>query len=138
MARRKLAATFPSCARCGATARSSSAQFCRTCGDKLSRRVGNLTDWQRHAPAKGKVVSMKQHVLSCPECGEPMRYAFRKVCRQCGANLVMMPQRFHWNHMRVFVQGPRATLYTFTSLVIYLAFAFAVLIAVRVVMNALK
>jgi hypothetical protein len=99
---------------------------------------GNLTDWQRHAPAKGKVVSMKQHVLSCPECGEPMRYAFRKVCRQCGANLVMMPQRFHWNHMRVFVQGPRATLYTFTSLVIYLAFAFAVLIAVRVVMNALK
>jgi hypothetical protein len=51
---------------------------------------------------------MSRIALSCPECGEPMRFGFRKVCRRCGAELVMVPRLFHPNHVRVYVKGPSA------------------------------
>lgn len=53
---------------------------------------------------------MPRIALSCPECGEPMRYGFRKICRRCGAELVMIPRLFHPNHVRVYIKGPRAAL----------------------------
>ena len=53
---------------------------------------------------------MSRMALRCPECGEPMRFGFRKVCRRCGAKLVMVPRLFHLSHVRVFVAGPRAAL----------------------------
>ncbi len=53
---------------------------------------------------------MTRMALSCPECGEPMRFGFRRVCRRCGARLVMVPRLFHPNHVRVYVAGPRAAL----------------------------
>ena len=81
---------------------------------------------------------MKRLVLSCPECGEPMPYAFQKVCRRCGAKLIMVPQRFHWKRLRVFVQGPQATLYAFTTLVMYLTVVCAVLLVIGIVMTALN
>ncbi len=37
-----------------------------------------------------------------------MRFAFRRVCRRCGAELVMVPRAFHPYHQRVYVKGPRA------------------------------
>jgi hypothetical protein len=39
-----------------------------------------------------------------------MRYGFRKVCRRCGAELVMIPRLLHPNHVRVYVKGLRAAL----------------------------
>ena len=48
--------------------------------------------------------------LSCPDCGEPMRFGFRKVCRRCGAQLVTVPRLLHPYHVRVYVKGPRAAL----------------------------
>jgi hypothetical protein len=48
--------------------------------------------------------------MSCPECGYPMRFAFRRMCRQCGAKLVMVPRLLHPMHLRVYVAGPRAAL----------------------------
>jgi len=53
---------------------------------------------------------MSRMALSCPECGEPIRFGFRKVCRRCGAELVMVPRLLHPYHMRVYVKGPRAAL----------------------------
>lgn len=53
---------------------------------------------------------MARIALSCPDCGEPMRFGFRKVCRRCGAKLVMVPRLLHPNHVRVYVAGPRAAL----------------------------
>ena len=50
----------------------------------------------------------------------------------------MVPQRFHWKRMRVFVQGPQATLYAFTSLVMYLTVVCAVLLVIGIVMTALN
>lgn len=53
--------------------------------------------------------------MSCPECGYPMTWGFKKVCRQGGAQLVMVPRLFHPSHVRVYVAGPRAAL---TALVV--------------------
>jgi hypothetical protein len=56
-----------------------------------------------------------------------MRYGFRKICRRCGANLVLVPRLFHSSHVRVFVAGPRAALAELTVTVIQFAIAIAVL-----------
>ena len=69
-----------------------------------------MPDWQRPAPAKYHHVVMNRRALSCPECGYPMQWGFKKICRQCGARLVMDPRLLHPNHMRVYVAGPRAAL----------------------------
>ncbi len=37
-----------------------------------------------------------------------MRFGFRHVCRNCGAELCLLPMVFHPNHMRVYVKGFRA------------------------------
>jgi hypothetical protein len=42
-----------------------------------------MPEWQRPVAAKYSHVAMSL-ALSCPECGEPMRFGFRKVCRRCG------------------------------------------------------
>ena len=39
-----------------------------------------------------------------------MRFGFRKVCRRCGAQLVMVPRLFHPYYVKVYVRGPRAAL----------------------------
>lgn len=39
-----------------------------------------------------------------------MRYGFRKICRRCGAELVMVPRLFHPFHVKVYVRGPSAAL----------------------------
>ena len=70
---------------------------------------------------------MSRMALSCPECGAPMRFGFRKVCRQCGARLVMVPRLLHPNHMRVFVAGPRAALYELGVDLFWLAVVLGVL-----------
>jgi len=63
--------------------------------------------------------------LSCPECGEPMRFGFRKVCRRCGAKLVMVPRLFHPYHVQVYVAGPTAALTALTVEGIHLAILIA-------------
>jgi hypothetical protein len=70
---------------------------------------------------------MSRIALSCPECGEPMRFGFRKVCRRCGARLVMIPRLLHPNHFRVYVAGPRAALVNVTIEVFWFAVSMAVL-----------
>jgi hypothetical protein len=35
-------------------------------------------------------------------------HRFRKVCRQCGAKLVMVPRLLHPSHMKVYVAGFKA------------------------------
>jgi hypothetical protein len=44
-----------------------------------------------------------------------MTWGFKRVCRHCGARLVMLPRMLHPSHMRVFVAGPRAALYELGS-----------------------
>jgi hypothetical protein len=72
---------------------------------------------------------MSRITLSCPECGEPLRFGFRKVCRRCGAKLVMIPRILHPNHVRVFVPGLRAAAYGLTSAVAHLALLLAIVLA---------
>jgi predicted amidophosphoribosyltransferase len=101
------------CPRCGAATHAAGARFCGHCGARLDADASGLPEWQRPAPAKYNHVVMSRIALSCPECGEPMRFGFRKVCRRCGAKLVMVPRLLHVNHVRVYVAGPRAA---FTAL----------------------
>ena len=110
MAWRKTIAAFPACPRCGAAALFPNARFCGHCGAPLTAGQSGLPDWQRPAPAKYHHVVMNRRALSCPECGYPMQWGFKKICRQCGARLVMDPRLLHPNHMRVYVAGPRAAL----------------------------
>ncbi len=37
-----------------------------------------------------------------------MRLGFRHACRNCGAELCLVPMVFHPNHVRVYVKGMRA------------------------------
>lgn len=37
-----------------------------------------------------------------------MRLGFRHACRNCGAELCLVPMVFHSNHVRVYVKGMRA------------------------------
>ncbi len=37
-----------------------------------------------------------------------MRFGFRHVCRNCGAELCMVPMVFHPNHVRVYTKGLKA------------------------------
>lgn len=110
MALPKTVASLPTCQHCGAVAHSADARFCSYCGTSLTDSASELPSWQRSTPAKYSHVSMARIALSCPECGEPMRFGFRKVCRRCGARLVMIPRLLHPNHFRVYVAGPRAAL----------------------------
>ncbi len=98
------------CARCGASALFPNARFCGHCGAPLTGGRSGLPDWQRPAPAKYHHVVMNRRAHSCPECGFPMQWGFKKICRQCGARLVMVPRLLHPNHLRVYVAGPRAAL----------------------------
>jgi predicted amidophosphoribosyltransferase len=109
------------CPRCGAAAHAAGARFCSHCGASLTAASTDLPEWQRPAPAKYHHVVMSRIALSCPECGAPMRFGFRKVCRQCGARLVMVPRILHPNHYRVFVGGPSAALYALAGEVFWLA-----------------
>jgi hypothetical protein len=52
-----------------------------------------------------------------------MRFAFRRVCRQCGAKLVMVSRFLHPMHKKVYVAGPRATLTALLIAGTYLALA---------------
>ena len=100
----------PGCPRCGARAHLPGARFCGRCGASLAGDPTELPKWQKPKPARYSHVSMARMALSCPECGEPMRFGFRRVCRRCGARLVMVPRLLHPNHFRVYVAGPRAAL----------------------------
>ncbi len=110
MARRKMVVAFANCPRCGATTHMPNARFCGHCGASLAGGASSLPTWQRSTPAKYNHVAMNRIALSCPECGEPMRFGFRKICRRCGARLVMVPRLFHPNHVRVYTAGLRAAL----------------------------
>ena len=72
----------PQCPRCGATAHLPGARFCGHCGASLEDGARELPAWQRPANARYSHVSMARIALSCPECGEPMRFGFRHVCRR--------------------------------------------------------
>ncbi len=110
MERRNQGANLPSCPRCGATVHLPGARFCGACGARLDDIPGNLPRWQRPEPARFNHVVMSRRAMSCPECGYPITWGFKHQCRQCGADLVMVPRLFHPNHMRVYVRGPRAAL----------------------------
>jgi predicted amidophosphoribosyltransferase len=101
---------YPVCPRCGAVTHLADARFCGYCGASLAEAKPGLPAWQRPSPAKYSHVAMARIALSCPECGEPMRFGFREECRRCGAKLVMVPRLLHPNHVRVYVAGPRAAL----------------------------
>ncbi len=73
---------------------------------------------------------MARMALSCPECGEPMRFGFRHLCRRCGAHLVMVPRLLHPSHVRVYVAGPRAALADLLVEGFWLAVNLAVLAAI--------
>jgi len=126
---------FPICPRCGATAHLRGARFCGQCGAALNQSTADLPVWQKPAPAKYHHIVMSRRAMSCPECGYPMMWGFKKVCRQCGAQLVMVPSILHPYHMRVFVRGPSAALYTLAGELLWLAAGLAVLAAIG---NALK
>lgn len=117
----------PTCPRCGATAHLSGAQFCWLCGAPLTGSQSELPKWQRPAPAKYHHVVMSRRAMSCPECGYPMAWGFRRVCRRCGAELVMVPSILHPSHMRVFVRGPRAAFYTLAGELLWLCVGLGVL-----------
>jgi ribosomal protein L40E len=138
MARPKKIAAFPTCRRCGASPLVPHARFCGHCGASLTEAGTNLPEWQRPAPAEYSHVSIPRLALSCPECGEPIRFGFRKVCRQCGAKLVMIPRIMHPNHVRVFVPGPRAAAYGCASLLTHLALLLGILAAFGALVSALK
>ena len=118
---RKSMAALHTCPSCGAQAYEASARFCSRCGASLTDAKPVLPSWQRPSPPKYSHVSMARVALSCPECGAPMRFGFRHVCRQCGASLVMVPRILHPNHIRVFVKGPRAALYELAGEAFWLA-----------------
>jgi predicted amidophosphoribosyltransferase len=123
----------PICPHCGATAHLASARFCSHCGTGLIDRASAMAGWQRPTPARYSHIVMSRIALSCPDCGEPMRFGFRKICRRCGAALVMIPRLLHPNHFRVYVGGPRAAL---AGLMVE-GFWFAILLAVLCVISRL-
>ncbi len=135
MALRKSLASFPTCPRCGGIAHLSGARFCGHCGASLTDAKPELPAWQQPAPAKYHHVVMSRIALSCPECGQPMRFGFRRVCRRCGARLMMVPRLLHPYHVRVFVKGPRAALYELGVDLFWLA---VVIVALNLTGNALK
>jgi predicted amidophosphoribosyltransferase len=110
MAIHKNVANLTTCPRCGAATHLAGARFCGHCGASLFDSGAEMPVWQRPARARYAHVAMSRIALSCPECGEPMRFGFRKVCRRCGAKLVMVPRLLHLNHYRVYAAGPRAAL----------------------------
>src|SRR5260370_31960059 len=120
MASRKRAAAFRTCPRCGAAPLHQDGRFCGHCGASLTEAGTDLPEWQRPAPAKYSHVVISRRALSCPECGYPMTWGFKRACRQCGAKLVMIPRIMHPNHLRVFVPGPRAAAYGCASLLVHL------------------
>ena len=117
MKRHAVLSGLPNCTHCGASALFPNARFCGHCGAPLGGGQSDLPQWQRPAPAKYHHVVISRIALSCPECGTPMRFGFRRVCRTCGAQLVMVPRLFHPYHMRVFVKGPSAALTSLESIV---------------------
>ncbi|MFI5351352.1 MAG: zinc ribbon domain-containing protein [Candidatus Binatales bacterium] len=135
MALHKSRASFPTCPRCGAVAHLPGARFCGQCGASLTDASTDLPEWQRPAPAKYEHVVMSRLALSCPECGYAMRFGFRRVCRRCGAKLVMVPRLLHPNHYRVYVCGPRAAL---AGLTVELFWFAAVIGALALIGGALK
>lgn len=64
-----------------------------------------------------------------------MRFGFRRVCRRCGARLVMVPRLLHPNHFRVYVRGARAALAELTVELFWLIVELSML---AVIGNALK
>lgn len=130
MARPKRNAAFPTCPQCGAISHHQDARFCSYCGASLADAKPELPAWQRPAPSRYSHIAMARMALSCPECGEPMRFGFRKVCRRCGARLVMVPRLLHPNHVRVYVAGPRAALAELAVEVFWLLVGLAVLAAI--------
>ncbi len=115
------------CPSCGATAHLPSSGFCSQCGAQLASAESSSPSLQPLAPAKYQHVSMRRIALSCPECGDAMSFSFRKVCRRCGAELVMIPRLLDWNHVRVYVKGPRAVLTALVVEAVHLAVLFALL-----------
>jgi predicted amidophosphoribosyltransferase len=115
------------CPRCGAAAHLAGARFCGQCGASLTEAKPELPHWQRPAPPKYDHVAMSRWALSCPECGEPMRFGFRHVCRRCGAELVMVPRILHPSHVRVFVRGPRAAFYELAKELFWLLIGLGIL-----------
>ena len=91
---------------------------------------------QQPPAAKYGHIALARTALSCPDCGEPMSYGFRKVCRRCDAKLVMIQQIFHPGRVRVFVAGPTAALYRSASrilpVVVLLGFWFAILVLLAI------
>lgn len=110
MERTKTVAWSARCPRCGAQAHLPGARFCAHCGAALTDGESDVPRWQRPAPARYSHVAMARMALSCPECGEPMRFGFRHTCRRCGAELVMVPRLLHPSHVRVYVRGLHAAL----------------------------
>jgi predicted amidophosphoribosyltransferase len=103
---------MPTCARCGARATFADARFCGHCGAALQGGGAEMPAWQRPTAAKYQHVVMDRKALSCPECGYPISLGFKHLCRQCGAELTMVPRLLHPSHVRVYVKGPRAALAT--------------------------
>jgi len=112
------------CHNCGAQQHLAGARFCGQCGASLSDIKPMMPAWQRPAPAKYEHVVMSRRALSCPECGHPMTWGFRRVCRQCGAKLVMVPRILHPSQVRVYVAGSRAALYALAGELFWLAVIF--------------
>jgi len=135
MALRKRLVRLPVCPRCGAASHLADARFCGYCGTNLAEAKPGLPRWQQPKPAKYSHVSMARLALSCPECGEPMRFGFRRVCRRCGARLVMVPRLLHPNHFRVYVAGPRAALADLAVEGFWLLVTLAVLAAIGSLMR---
>ncbi len=127
MAHNNTIATFRSCPQCGARADLRRARFCSECGAQLTSGESSLPSGQRPEAAKYQHVSMRRVALSCPECGYAMSFGFRTVCQHCGAELVMIPRLLDWNHVRVYVTGPRAALTALVVEGIHLAILFAML-----------
>jgi ribosomal protein L37E len=127
MALRKHAMVSLRCPRCGTVSHLTDARFCGHCGSNLTDAPPPLPQWERPAPAKYSHVAMARIALSCPDCGEPMRFGFRHICRRCGARLVMVPRLFHPNHCRVYVAGPRAAMADLVVEVFWLLVGFATL-----------
>lgn len=122
------------CPRCGAAALFPGARYCGHCGAPLADAETDPA--ARHRPTAGRFshVAMRRIALSCPECGEPMRFGFRRVCRRCGARLVMVPRLLHPNHVRVYVAGPRAALADLAVDVFWLAVVIAALAALGAIL----
>ncbi len=127
MARSGAISAIPTCPSCGLTRHLPSAGFCSQCGDALTSAETRLAPLQPPAPAKYQHVSMRRIALRCPECGEAMSFSFRKVCRACGAELVMIPRLLDWNHVRVYLKAPRAALTALVVEGVHLAILFALL-----------